>query len=590
MSARARRAPRHGRALLAVGLAAGLLAVPVAQSASAAAAPAASVSATAGGGPAVRFMPPSTTLGVADPADVGLDPAPIEAAVSQVRSHETPAPGATYPLYPGAVALMGYRGDVVRTDASGWALAYGEGGAPLPDDERVPMREDTIFDLASVTKLFTSIAVVQLVEEGRVGLDEPVATYLPEFAAGGKEEVTVRQLLTHTSGFVAWLPLWSRYPDPESRIAAVMAQPLDAPPGMRYLYSDLNLISLGVLVERLRGAPLDEVVADRITGPLGMADTGFNPAEVDRTAATEYQASPPRGVVRGEVHDENAWSLGGVAGHAGVFSTAGDLAVLSQALLNGGRYGKERILSPASVRLMVTNFTTAFPGDSHGLGFELDQRWYMDAMSGPRTAGHTGYTGTSLVIDFESHSFAILLTNRVHPSRDSGSINAARREWAHGLAYAQPVEPRRGPDAWFSGDVDATTSTLTTALDVPASGGRLAFDLYLDTEESDRLHLETSADGGETWAPLTFQVRDRGPAVEWDGVVSGSGTRRWTQARADLPPGELLVRWRVVTDPSYLGRGVLVDGVVARAHGGLLLDGEATPEAFEADGWRLVQR
>ena len=584
MSAALRRAPRRGRvttaAVLAAGLAAGLVVVPLVHTTAVA----------DGGGPAVRFMPPSTTLGAADPADVGLDPAPIEEAVAQVRAHEVPVGSAAYPLYPGAVGLLGHQGKVVRTDASGWAVAYGDEGVALPDDARVPMREDTIFDLASVSKLFTSIAVVQLVQEGRVALDEPLATYLPEFAAGGKEEVTVRQLLTHTSGFVSWLPLWSAYPDPESRIAAVMAQPLDAPPGTRYLYSDLNLISLGVLVERLRGAPLDQVVADRITGPLGMADTGYNPTAVDRTAATEYQASPPRGVVRGEVHDENAWSLGGVAGHAGVFSTAGDLAILSQALLNGGRYDKARILSPASVRLMVTDLNAAFPGDAHGLGFELDQRWYMDAMSGPRTAGHTGYTGTSIVIDFDTHSFAILLTNRVHPSRDSGSINPARREWARGLAYAQGVDPRRGADAWFSGDEDATTSTLTTSLDVPATGGRLAFDLYLDTEETDLLHLETSADGGTTWSPLPFTVRDRGPAEHPDGTTSGSGTRRWTQARAQLPPGDLELRWRVVTDPLYLGRGVLVDDVVARARGSLLLDGDASPEAFRADGWRLVSR
>ncbi|GAB3085044.1 serine hydrolase domain-containing protein [Isoptericola nanjingensis] len=581
MSAALRRGPRQGRVATAAVLAAGLVAVPLVHA----------TSATADQrGPAVGFMPPSTTLAAADPADVGLDPAPIEEAVAQVRAHEVPVGSAAYPLYPGAVGLMGYQGKVVRTDASGWAVAYGDEGVALPADERVPMREDTIVDLASVSKLFTSIAVVQLVQEGRVALDEPLATYVPEFAAGGKGEVTVRQLLTHTSGLVSWLPLWSAYPDPESRIAAVMAQPLDAPPGTRYLYSDLNLISLGVLVERLRGAPLDQVVADRITGPLGMTDTGYNPTAVERTAATEYQASPPRGVVRGEVHDENAWSLGGVAGHAGVFSTAGDLAILSQALLNGGRYGTARILSPASVRLMVTDLNGAFPGDAHGLGFELDQRWYMDAMSGPRTAGHTGYTGTSIVIDFDTHSFAILLTNRVHPSRDSGSINPARREWASGLAHAQGIEPRRGTDAWFSGDENATTSTLTTSLDVPASGGRLAFDLYLDTEETDLLHLETSVDGGTTWAPLPFTVRDRGPAEHPDGTASGSGTRRWAQARAQLPPGDLELRWRVVTDPLYLGRGVLVDDVVARAPGSLLLDGEATPEAFRADGWRLVSR
>jgi CubicO group peptidase (beta-lactamase class C family) len=582
MSARSTRGgtPR----IVAAGLAAGMMgtmAVPVVGAHAAAA---------EGGGSVVRFMAPTTTLSEADPADVGLDPAPIEAAVAQVRAHEVPSADGGYALYPGAVGLMGFEGRIVATDASGDAVAFGDKGVPLPDDERVPMREDTIFDLASVSKLFTSIAVTQLVEEGLVGLDEPVAAYLPEFAANGKESVTVRQLLTHTSGFVAWVPLWSRYPDPESRVAAVMDQPLDDPPGTVYRYSDLNLIALGVLVERLRGVPLDEVVSERITGPLGMADTGYNPTAVDRTAATEYQANPPRGVVRGEVHDENAWSLGGVAGHAGVFSTAGDLAVLAQALLNGGAYDGKRIMTPASVRLMVTDFNTAFPGNEHGLGFELDQRWYMDAMSGPRTAGHTGYTGTSLVVDFDANAFAILLTNRVHPSRDSGSINVARREWARGLAYAQGVAPRHGEDAWFAGDTNATTATLTAALAVPDAGAGLAFDLYLDTESSDPLSLETSADGGVTWTPLPFELRDRGPATEWDGVVAGSGTRRWMRASAELDPGDVLLRWRATTDADYLGRGVFVAGVAVRARGEVLFDGEASPDAFDADGWRLVTR
>ncbi len=571
---------------VAAALAAVLVAAPLA----AATAPATLARGGGQEGERVRFMPAGTTLSPAQPGDVGLDPAPIEAAVAQIRAHEVPDDDGTFAMYPGAVGLMGYEGHVVSTDASGYTVAFDDDGEPLPDGLRVATAEDTIFDMASVTKLFTSIAVVQLVEEGRLGLDEPVATYLPDFAANGKEQVTVRQLLTHTSGFVAWLPLWSGYPDVASRLAAVMAQPLDDPPGSVYRYSDLNLIALGVLVEKLRGKPLDQVVAERVTTPLGMSDTGFRPTEVDRTAATEYQADPHRGLVRGEVHDENAWSLGGVAGHAGIFSTAHDMAVLSQALLNGGAYGTHRILTTRSVQLMVTDFTADFSGDDHGLGFELDQRWYMDAMAGPRTAGHTGFTGTSVVIDFDAHAFAILLTNRVHPTRDSGSNNAARREWARGLAYAQGVEPRRGTDTWFSGDADATTATLTTALQVPAHGARLRFDLYLDTEETDPLHLETSTDGGRTWEPLPFTVRDRGTVTEHDGSVAGSGTRRWTQARANLPPGHLLLRWRTTTDPDSLGRGVFVDGVVARSPAGVLLDGERAPEAFDAAGWRLVER
>ena len=536
------------------------------------------------------YMPPNTVLRDASPATVGLDPAPIAEAVDRIRGHEE-APAGGHPMYAGAVGLMGHEGRVVERDASGWALRYANATEELPRDQWVPMRTDTVFDLASVSKLFTSIAVVQLAEEGRVQLEAPVAAYLPEFAASGKEAVTVRQLLTHTSGFTSWLPLYSQYPDKASRIQAVMDQPLTNPPGSTYLYSDLNMITLGVMVERLRGASLDQVVADRITGPLGMHDTGYNPADRTRTAATEYQAVPDRGMVWGEVHDENAWSLGGVAGHAGVFSTADDLAILAQALLNGGTVKGERILSRTSVDSLITNVNQAFPGDDHGLGFELNQRWYMDSLSGPRTAGHTGYTGTSIVIDFASHSFAVLLTNRVHPSRSWGSNNLARREWAGGLGQAMGVRPRQGDTAWFSGSRDGSTSTLATpALAVPSSGARLSFDLFLDTEETDLLVLERSTDGGTTWERQPFTLRDRGETADSDGAVSGSGTRLWAQARTDLAAGTQVLRWRYTTDPSYLGRGVYVDDVQVSARGGALLDGEKTPEAFVTNGWVLKSR
>lgn len=377
---------------------------------------------------------------------MGLDPAPVAEACARIHAHEQAGPGG-HPLFAGAVGIMGHAGHVVERDASGWALRYADSTTELPPDQWEPMRTDTVFDLASMSKLFTSIALVQLVEEGTVSLEGAVAAYLPEFAANGKESVTVRQLLTHTSGLTSWLPLWSAWPDRAARIAAVLDQPLAHAPGTTYLYGDLNLLTLGVLVERLRRQPLDAVVHDRITEPLGMTHTGYNPTDTASVAATEYQTDPPRGLVRGEVHDENAWSLGGVAGHAGVFSTVDDLAVLSQALLDGGAYRGRRILSRQSVEALVTNVNQAFPGDDHGLGFELDQRWYMDVLSGPGTAGHTGYTGTSLVIDFTTRSFAILLTNRVHPSRDWGSVNVARREWAHGLSAAMAAGPARGTRA-----------------------------------------------------------------------------------------------------------------------------------------------
>jgi CubicO group peptidase (beta-lactamase class C family) len=539
--------------------------------------------------PYAGFAPTATVLCDAAPGAVGLDPAPIAEAVRRVRQHEA-APEGSRPLYAGAVAVMGYAGAIVARDASGHARRYENPTTELPREQWVPMREDTVFDLASVSKLFTSIAAVQLIEDGSIALEAPVAAYLPRFATNGKGTVTIRHLLTHTSGLRSWLPLYRCYQDKASPIQAVMDQPLSIAPGSTYRYSDLNLITLGVLVEEVMGQGLDAVVHRRITEPLGMSDTGYNPADRSRAAATEHQSTHSRGMVWGEVHDENAWSLGGIAGHAGLFSTAADMSVLAQSLLNGGTYGGARILSPQGVADLITNHNAGFPGDDHGLGFELDQRWYMDALSGPRTAGHTGYTGTSLVIDFASRSFAILLTNRVHPSRWWGSPNVARRQWARGLAGAMGVRRQQGDTAWLSDQHSAMTSTLSAALAVPAAGARLGFDLIVDPRRTHQLVLETSLGASASWTPLPFAVHDRGETQGADAAVSGSTARRWVQARASLGPGEQLLRWRVTSDHLHPGRAVLVDDVMVAGPGGVLLDGARTPEAFSADGWALVGR
>jgi len=297
--------------------------------------PATALTAVAHGIPEARFdrpfngfASPSTVLTDSSPADAGLDPRPIDDALAQIAGWEEPS-GTTHPLYAGAVTLLGHDGHVVAREASGYALRYADGvGTELPRDQWVPMRQDTIFDMASVSKLFTSILVMQQIERGAIQLEEPVATYLPAFAAQGKGSITVRQLLTHTSGLKPWMPLWSGWPDKASRIAAVLDVAPTSPPGTTYVYSDLNLITLGVLVERQTGQGLDQLVRERITGPLGMTDTMFNPPASlkPRIAAEEYQPSTGRGIVWGTVHDENAWSLGGIAGNAGVFSTAQDMA------------------------------------------------------------------------------------------------------------------------------------------------------------------------------------------------------------------------------------------------------------------------
>jgi len=543
------------------------------------------------------FASPRTVLTDSTPAAAGLDAGPIGDALTQIAGWEEPS-GSTRPLYAGAVTLLGHDGQVVAREASGYALRYADGaGTELPREQWVPMREDTIFDMASVSKLFTSILVVQQIERGAIRLEEPVATYLPAFGANGKGTITVRQLLTHTSGLKPWMPLWSGWPDKASRIQAVMDVAPTSPPGTTYVYSDLNLITLGVLLERQTGSGLDQLVREGITAPLRMRDTGYNPDPSlwPRIAATEFEASPPRGMVRGEVHDENAWSLGGVAGHAGIFSTAQDMAVLAQTMLNGGTYAGHRILSPESVTRMITNDNQAFPGHSHGLGFELDQRWYMGGLSSPTTAGHTGYTGTSIVIDTMSRSFAIVLSNRVHPSRTWGSNNPARRAAAQGLALALGVEPRHGATAWFSGTDNATASTPTTrtlttrTVDI-TNQASLVFDLFVDTPSAAPMTLESSTDEGTTWRPVPFTVRDRETVSQTDGSIAVSGTRRWLRARADLPAGPQRLRWRVTSDANDVARGVYVDGVRVAGERGVVLDGERHPETMVALGWTQARR
>jgi CubicO group peptidase (beta-lactamase class C family) len=537
------------------------------------------------------------TLRRGTPAQVGLSPEPIAQMATDAAAYLVPTPDhPTWPTYAGAVVLAAKDGVIVQHAAVGDAVRYASVGPPpgrvaeeLPPAERIAMRRDTIFDLASISKLFTTVVVLRQVEAGRVDLDAPVARYLPEFAAGGKTGVTVRMLLTHTSGLPAFLPLWSSHPTPEARLAAALATPLatGATPGGQYVYSDLGLIALGALVHRVTGTPLDVLVRTQITGPLRMVDTGYNPpaANRERIAATEYQPYANRGMVWGEVHDENAWGLGGVAGHAGVFSTAADLAVFCQMLLNGGQYKGRRILRSSTVRAMLVNYNAgleqAFPESDRGLGLELNKHWYMGPLASPVSFGHTGFTGTSIVVDPLSHSFVILLSNRVHPDRGWGGNNPARRAVVRDFGEAMPVRPPSRA-AWRATPGDAATATMTAPLRAPAASGVLSFDLWYDTEPRyDTVRLESTVDG-VAWSPLPLTLRRGGQRWSADGVVTGYGGRTWWQATAALPDGTTAVRWAYATDVSAQGRGVYVDRILALAPGGPLFAGEG------ADAGRLV--
>ncbi|MCX5337138.1 serine hydrolase [Streptomyces sp. NBC_00140] len=539
-----------------------------------------------------------STLRHGTPAQAGLLFAHLRQLVTDAETFLAPSP--KHPWYAGAVLLAGRGGTVALHRPIGMAVRYSaydektDTGIEFPPEDQIPMAEDTVFDLASVSKLFTSILAVQQIERGALELEGTVAGYLPEFAGAGKQGITIRQLLTHTSGFRAWIPLYNA-PTYEEKLQLIWNEAPLNPPGTKYLYSDLNLISLQLVLEKITGRTLDTLLHDEITDPLGMRRTRYNPPASwkPKIAATEDARKPwsglDRGLVWGEVHDENAFSLGGVAGHAGVFSCAWDLAVLGRTLLNGGSYGRVRILRRESVELMFTDFNTAFPGDEHGLGFELYQHWYMGAMATPRTAGHTGFTGTSLVLDPTTDSFLIVLGNSVHPVRSWRSGSAPRVAAANNLARAVPVRPRYGRSAWFSGMASATTATLTLPpLDTSSGGARLRCALWWDTEpQADTLALETTTDGGATWQPVPFATV-RPDEAHPTGTVTGWSGRAWHRLTADLPAHpQLALRWRYTTDRLYVGRGAYVDGLRVGASGGVLFDEARSSDAerIAAAGW-----
>ncbi|MEV6793008.1 serine hydrolase [Streptomyces sp. NPDC051320] len=571
--------------------------------------PAGPARADAGGSDSRSAVPGSrrTTLRHGSAEQAGLLGAHLKQLVKDAEAFLGPSP--THPWYAGAVLLAGRGATVALHRPIGRAVRYraydetSDTGVEFPADQQIATAEDTLYDLASVTKLFTSIVAVQQIERGSLELTAKVASYLPDFAAAGKQDVTVLQLLTHTSGFRATLALYKE-PTREGKLRLLWNEAPINPPGTAYLYSDLNLISLQLVLEKITGRTLDVLLREDITAPLGMHRTRFNPpaAWKPKIAATEDARLPwsglDRGLVWGEVHDENAYSFGGVAGHAGVFSCARDLAVLARTLLNGGAYGAARILGAESVDLLFTDFNTAFPGDNHGLGFELYQHWYMGAMATPHTAGHTGFTGTSLVLDPSTDSFLILLGNSVHPVRNWRSGSAPRVAAGNNLARAVPVRPAQGRTAWFTGMASASTTTLTlpslTLPPAPASQrARLTASVWWDTEpHSDFLFLEVSADTGATWESLPFStmLRGRAPQTHPTGSVEGWSGRAWHRMEADLTAWrgrQLQLRWRCTTDPLYVGRGVYLGGILVEDGRHAVFDERRPQDAarIAAPGW-----
>ena len=348
-------------------------------------------------------------------------PAPAPAHFDRATFDPLVQMGIERGAFPGAALVVG------RHDAILFAKGYGHftwsRSSPVPDPD------STFYDLASVTKVVaTTTALMILVDRGRVLLDEPVARYIPEFHGAGTAAITVRRLLTHTSGLRATLPLYRDAPDSAGALRLVFAATPITPPGGRVIYSDLNAILLGEIVRRVAGQPLDVVAAREIFQPLGLHGTVFRPgrALLPRIAPTGLWHGH---AIAGVVNDQNAARLGGVAGHAGLFATAGDIARFAQFMLREGMAPHGRLVRAETVRAFTTRATPARPGTTHearALGWQAlptgEKVSSAGTLFGPRSFGHTGWTGTSLWIDPDRDVFVVLLTNRAYAPRAQRSF------------------------------------------------------------------------------------------------------------------------------------------------------------------------
>ena len=351
---------------------------------------------------------------------------------------------------PGAVVLVARRGGVV------WRKAYGA-RALVPAREE--MTVDTVFDLASLTKVVaTTTSAMILVERGKLRLSDPVSRYIPELKDQGRERITVEHLLTHRSGYAPDFDLSDQWTGHEEMLKRLYVEPLRNAPGARFVYSDIGMIVMGEVIRRVSGEPLDVFAEKNIFLPLGMKDTHFrrigqsndSEAAVRRIAPTESvrgmksylggagdAGAAAETMLRGQVHDPTANRMGGVAGHAGLFSTADDLAVFCQMILNGGEYSGARILSPLGVAEMTRPRQVTEDGGARGLGWDVNTTFSTNRgeLFPPGSFGHTGFTGTSLWIDPASETFVVFLSNRVHPD-GKGDVSPLRGRVANVVAGA----------------------------------------------------------------------------------------------------------------------------------------------------------
>src|SRR5579871_5387752 len=419
---------------------------------------------------------------------------------------------------PGAVLGVGHDGKVI------YRKAY---GSRALEPKRELMTVDTIFDLASLTKVIaTTTAVMQLVEQGKVRLNDPVAKYLPEFAQNGKDDITVRQLLTHYSGLAPDIDLTPAFDSKESAYRLAYAETPAQAPGSGFVYSDTNFIVLAAVVEKVSGETLDEYVQRHIFGPLNMTHTRFNPPAAWRPkiAPTEYDEHEH--MLRGVVHDPRARRMGGVAGHAGLFSTADDLAKFAQTLLDGG----DGILSAVTVAKMTSPETPPSAPILRGFGWDIDSPFSSNRgdLLPVGSYGHTGFTGTSIWIDPTTETYIILLTNAVHP-RGKGNAIGLRVKVATEVAAALSLTTdEKEALRWKS--ITGYNEAYSAGRRMSARNGSVknGIDVLIDrnfeglkaAEGKKHIGLITNQTGIDASGRRTIDVLAQAPGISLDAIFS----------------------------------------------------------------------
>lgn len=443
---------------------------------------------------------------------------------------------------PGAVVVVGRHGRII------WRKAY---GARAVEPRREVMTTDTIFDLASLTKIVaTSTSIMMLIEQGKVRLADPVVQFIPEMKGEGRDAITIEQLLTHMAGFAPDFDLRERWMGYDEAMKRLYHEPLRNQPGARFVYSDINYIALGEVVRRVSGQTLDDFAQKNIFATLGMLNTGFRPdARLSaRIAPTEKRRGQMNYLgdtganagaegeqwLRGQVHDPTSFRMGGVAGHAGLFSTADDLAIFCQMILNGGVYHGARVLSPMTVATMTAPHAVSETGAARGLGWDIATTFSTNKgdLFPLGSFGHTGFTGTSMWIDPASDTFVIFLSNRVHPdgkgdvgplrgriaSIVAGSITdttiaRAREESARTAAELLASLARLNPSSARAGANTIADAQVLNGIDV------LARDGFKELAGL-RLGLITNQTGRDRAGRSTIDVLFKAPGVKLAALFS----------------------------------------------------------------------